>query len=491
MGAGVSGLTVANLLVKQGFNVEIFESAERCGGKMFQYKNADGICWDTGPTLISLPQELNNLFLDLNISDIELLKLQTGSQLNFSDGTNWELPVGLDSIKNYFAKYSNKLRQEISDALEISSAIFDFAEKNIFYKDPPNVISLGFKSFASGLILKHPKLTLTPYRKVVDTLISDLNMREFFYHFSSYVGMNPDEAQGGILSIAHVELVSPVVFPKGGVYQIASILEQEALKNKVKIHLNSLILSAQLKNINNPLEGWNIEIKKDDKTHLAHYDIVISNSDPFTAAFTWLNKTDIAKNYLDKISKNMYRPSESQFVILFDLYDDIELHHHVKIFPESWRESFIQVCEYNQLPSDPCIYLVWPHATDKSISPRVLFISAMAPNNLSGINWSNDFSLKYAEQILEICRKRLKYAFKGKIFKMVSPQELEDRANSFKGGIYSACLKKFNPLAFHESGSTKYKNLYFVGAGIHPGAGVTMVIKSAKRIAQHISKNFK
>ena len=458
---------------------------------MFQYVNADGICWDTGPTLISLPQELNNLFLDLNISELELLKLQSGSHLNFSDGTNWELPTGLEGIKNYFSNYSSKLSQEVSDALEISKAIYDFAEKNIFYKDPPNAISLSFKSFASGLILKHPKLTLTPYRKVVDTLISDNNMREFFYHFSSYVGMNPDEAQGGIISIAHVELVSPVVFPKGGVYQIASVLERFAVKNNIKIHLNSLILSAKLKNENNPSEGWNVDIKKDNKIYSAHFDVVVSNSDPFTASFSWLSKTDIAKYYLDKISKNIYRPSESQFVILFDLYDDIELFHHVKIFPESWRESFIQVCEFNQLPGDPCIYLVWPHATDKSISPRVLFISAMAPNNLSGLNWSYDFSIKYAEQILEICRKRLKHPFKGKIFKMVSPHELEDRANSFKGGIYSACLTKFNPLAFHDSGLTKYKNLFFVGAGIHPGAGVTMVIKSAKRIAQHISKNFK
>ncbi|WP_235899675.1 phytoene desaturase family protein [Pigmentibacter ruber] len=491
MGAGVSGLTVANLLVKQGFDVEIFESADKCGGKMFQYKNAEGICWDTGPTLISLPQELNKLFLDLNISEIELLKLHTGSHLNFSDGTNWELPFGLNNIKKYLANSNEKLSQDVFNALEISSSIYEFAEKNIFYNDPPNAISLGLKSFASGLMLKYPKLTLTPYRKVIDSLISDKNMREFFYHFASYVGMNPNEAQGGILSIAHVELVSPIVFPKGGVYQIASALERVAIENKVNLHLNSPVISAALKDEKNPSEGWKLSYKKDNSIHHANFDIVISNSDPFTASFSWLSNTDISKNYVEKINKNIYRPSESQFVILFDLYDDIELLHHVKIFPESWLESFVQVCESYQLPKDPCIYLVWPHATDKSISPRVLFISAMAPNNLSGINWSHDFCLQYAERILELCRKRLKHAFKGKIFKMISPQELEGRANSFKGGIYSACLRKFNPLAFHDSGITKYRNLYFVGAGIHPGAGVTMVIKSAKRISQHISKNFK
>ncbi len=115
----------------------------------------------------------------------------------------------------------------------------------------------------------------------------------------------------------------------------------------------------------------------------------------------------------------------------------------------------------------------------------------MAPNNLSGIYWDKDFTQSYAEKILGICRKRLNLPFRGKVFKTITPQELEDRAHSFKGGIYSACLKKFNPLTFHSSGLTKYKNLFFVGAGVHPGAGVTMVIKSAKRIAEHIIESFK
>lgn len=458
---------------------------------MFQYTNNEGISWDTGPTLISLPQEIKKLSYELEMDCPELLPVETGCHLNFANGDNWYLPIGLNNITNYFAQIDTKLTRELSEALQIASAIFDFAENNIFYRDPPSAISLGMRSFSSGLILKYPKLTLTPYRKVIDTLFSNNNMREFFYHFSSYVGMNPDEAQGGIISIAHVELVSPIVFPSNGVYQIMESLINTAKKYKVKINLNSEVVDANLVNERQIGQGWKIKVKNENKFEEIRKDIIVSNSDPYVASFSWLNATSFAKDYLEKIKNTTYRPSESQFVILYDWLDSSEISHHVKVFPESWRQSFIEVCENYRLPNDPCIYLVWPHATDKSISPRVLFISAMAPNNLSGLAWDQAMSHNYAQKILEQCRKRLNLKLQGEIFKLITPQELEQRAHSFKGGLYSACLKKFNPVSFHPSGVTRYENLYFVGAGIHPGAGVTMVMKSARRISKHIIETFK
>ncbi|APJ04059.1 hypothetical protein AXG55_09130 [Silvanigrella aquatica] len=457
---------------------------------MFRYTNSESLSWDTGPTLISLPQEITKIFQLLQKEPPQLIPVTSGCRLVFSDGTDWTLPAGEKNLLQYFKEKDYQLFENFSQILKISSNIFDFAEKNIFHTDPPSTMSLGMKSLSSGLFFRHPKVTLTPYTKVVDSLISNKNLREFFYHFASYVGVNPDKAQGGILSIAHVELNSDIVFPAGGVYTIADKLYKAACEYNVKFYFNTEVVEAKAHPHEDSPRSWNICLKNNNETSFASYDIIVSNSDPFVAAEKWLSNTQLKNYFSSYLKTNSLRPSESQFVILFDWKDASSLVHHVKIFPKSWRQSFIDVCENFNLPEDPCVYLVWPHATDKSISPRILYISAMAPNNLSEISWNQDFCDKYSEKILDICRKKLNLSFKGTVFKTITPIELENRTRSFKGGIYSATSSEYQPMSFHFSGLTKVPNIYFVGAGVHPGAGVTMVMKSAHRISKHIIQKF-
>ena len=487
VGAGVAGLTSAAYLSQKGFHVDVYDNSPQVGGKMYQYTNEEGLSWDTGPTLISLPNEIRNTFKELQYPCPELIPLTENCELVFNDGTHWKIPLGIDNIFNYFNKLDSQMAKELNEILRISKSIFDFAESGLFHSPPPSFLTMGLKSFQSGFIFKNSNIAFTPYVKVIDKLIQNNHMREFFYHFASYIGELPDVAQGGILSIAHVELESEVVFPKGGVYNIAQSLSNVCLKNNTQFHLNTSIASAVYEKEN---AKWNLQFKKDEQILSKKYDLIISNCDPYVASQTWLNLPYLEKEFSSKIKKNISIASESQFVILFDWEDSTEIGHHVKIFPQSWKSSFEKVYTEKLIPEDPCVYLVWPHATDKSISPRILFISAMAPNTNSDYIWDEKFSLQYAEKVLHICRTKLNLPLKGKIFKMVSPLELETRTQSLKGGIYSAAPTKFNAMNFRFSGVPPINNLYFVGAGVHPGAGVTMVMKSARRIVQHILKKY-
>ncbi len=478
VGAGVAGLSLAARLAMHGFEVEVHDSSEKVGGKMYQYTNEDFLSWDTGPTLISLPDEIRNTFKEINSPCPELIPLLENCNLVFTDGTNWKLPLGKENIINFFQKIDKEISKQLEDVLNISKSIYDFAQDNLFQQKPPSFLSMGLKSFKSGFIFKNSKIALTPYSEVVDRYIKNNNLREFFYHFASYVGTLPSVAQGGILSIAHVELGSEIVFPKGGVYKIAEALYSTCLHYKVKFHFNSKIISAKL-NKDILLNTWNIKYDIKGDIQDKNYDILVSNCDPFVASNHWLDEPSFKKHFTSKITQKEFTASESQFVILYDWLDSSPISHHVKIFPKSFKSSFKDVYLHKKIPEDPCVYLVWPHATDKSISPRVLFISAMAPNTQAEYIWDEKLSLEYSQRVLHICREKLQLPFNGKVFKTITPQELEQRADSLNGGIYSASPTKFNP---------SIKNLYFVGAGVHPGAGVTMVLKSARRIAEHIIK---
>ncbi len=487
IGAGVSGLSLAARLAKNGFEVDVYDLSSKVGGKMYQYTNEENISWDTGPTLISMPDEIINTFKELNYPCPELIPLNENCHLSFSDGSHWKIPLGKEKILSFFKELNIKDSEQLNHVFEIAKSIYDFAEKNLFHTEPPSFLTMGFKSFKSGFIFKNSKIALKPYSEVVDDLVVNKNLREFLYHFTSYVGLLPSVAQGGILSLAHVELGSEIVFPKGGVYSIASALYGACLFYKVKFFLNSKVTAASNMKHNNK-DIWRIKYETQGIINENSYDILVSNSDPFVASLSWLKDSSFSNPFYSKLKENHYTASESQFVILFDWADPSNISHHIKIFPKSFRSSFEEVYINKKIPEDPCVYLVWPHATDKSISPRVLFISAMAPNTQAEYIWDESFSNRYAKKIINICQNRLQLPFQGKVFKTISPLELELRTQSLNGGIYSAAPTKFNPMHFQFSGLSQLKNLYFVGAGVHPGAGVPMVMKSARRIAEVIMK---
>jgi len=483
IGAGVAGLSTAARLSLQNIDVDLYESSSQVGGKMYQYTNLEGLSWDTGPTLISLPDEIRRTFKEINHTCPTLLPLKESCHLYFQNNTILKIPAGKQNVIEYFYKKEAELGKNIEHILSIAEQIYDFAEKELFYQCPPSLFQLGIKALKSKFLLSNTKLTLNSYENLVRSLISDENLREFFYHFSSYIGTIPKYAQAGILSIAHIELGLEIVFPKGGVYSVAKSLEEACRKYKTNILLNHQVLDAKLSKHKNK---WLISSRSHDQLMTKEYDSIISNCDPYVASTSWLKEEKFKQSFTPQLKSQKYRPSESQFVILYDWQDSSVLSHHTKIFPKSWKKSFEDVWLHYQIPEDPCIYLVWPHATDPSISPRILFISAMAPNTLSSYRWDETFCTQYANKILNICRDRLKIDLKGKIFKTVTPLELEQRAKGLCGGIYSAAYNGFNPTQFNFSGKTSLKNLYFVGSAVHPGAGVTMVMKSARRISNII-----
>lgn len=107
VGAGVAGLSTAARLASQNITVDIYEANNHVGGKMYQYTNADGLSWDTGPTLISLPEELERTFSEINAECPVFLELKDNCHLYFSDGTDLLIPSNKDDLLKIF-ETSNK-----------------------------------------------------------------------------------------------------------------------------------------------------------------------------------------------------------------------------------------------------------------------------------------------------------------------------------------------------------------------------------------------
>ena len=489
VGAGVGGLAVAAKLSISGAQVQLFENNERVGGKMSTRSNEEGCEWDTGPTLLTLPQEINKTFEELDgyIRDKPLLlPLKEVTSLRFLDETAWNLPSGQEALNAYFSKINQPLAQSLNSVITLASDVFAFAEKYVLQDDPPNSALLGLKTISSGLSVRYPDLARLSYKRLVEKIFADQNMREFFFHFSSYVGIEPENAAASLISIAHVELNSPVVYPQGGVYKIATALFEACTRSGVQFFPQESIVSAEPLGKDTKNFGW--KIRTTNHPEERPFDALIVNADPHRALSDWLDSPYLRRHWLGDLASKALRPSESQFVILFDRDEYSPLPHHLKIFPQSFEKSFHEVSALAQIPEDPCIYLVWPHATDPTVSPRVLFLSGMAPCLDSGHSWDESECKAYADRLLEICRRRLHITLPGKVFKTLSPMDLYRRTGSLRGGLYGAAPTRFRPFFFQRPASEKPQRLYFVGGGIHPGAGVPMVLKCARKVANRVLK---
>ena len=232
-----------------------------------------------------------------------------------------------------------------------------------------------------------------------------------------------------------------------------------------------------------PGAQWRIETNLGEP--LFCEELVVA-ADPHQSLIDWLKCEPLMRNWYSEIVSQELRPSESQFVILFERDEDSPLEHHTKIFPKSWLQSFRETVEQMRVPDDPCVYLVWPHATDKSISPAVLFLSAMAPQLDSGHSWSADQCQEYSDKVLALVRKRLGRSLSGRVIRTVSPMDLYRNTGSLRGGLYGAGPTTFRPGFFARQGVTKVPGLSFVGGGVHPGAGVPMVMMGARRVSQSL-----
>src|SRR5689334_22089231 len=70
IGAGVGGLAAAIRLAKAGHDVEVHERSGVAGGKLGVYER-DGFRFDTGPSLLTLPQVFTDLELPLPLEPLD------------------------------------------------------------------------------------------------------------------------------------------------------------------------------------------------------------------------------------------------------------------------------------------------------------------------------------------------------------------------------------------------------------------------------------
>ena len=475
IGSGFGGLASALRMRAKGYDVTIVEKHLDLGGRARVFKKDDFI-YDGGPTVITAPYLFEELFSLFNkkITDyVKIVPLDLWYRFVFEDGSKFDYSGDEISMQNQIEKISK------NDFLGFKKLV-NFTEK-IFDK---GFIDLSTKPFDKiGFMIKQipALLRLKSYQsvyKLVSSFVSNEKLRRVFSMHPLLVGGNPFTTTSIYTLILFLEKKWGIHYALGGTGSVVKALEKLMVEENIKILKNSNV--TEIITNNKKVVG----IKINNKT-IIDCDYIICNSDP-PNVYKNLLKTDNNYGFLFKQKMKRMDYSMGLFVYYFGSkkqYKDVA--HHTIYFGKSYREHLSKIFDKKILSDDISYYLHRPSATDPSMSPKgqdAFYVLVPVPNNLSGINWDEQGE-KFKNLILDKMDKSVLPGIKENVVSdfFLTPNYFEKELSTLHGSGFSI-QPKFTQSAyfrFHNK-SEVFKNLYFVGAGTHPGAGMPGVLSSAK-----------
>ncbi len=475
IGSGFGGIAAALRLKAKGHQVTLLEKHPDLGGRARVFKK-NGFTFDGGPTVITAPYLINELF-DLFKKDpkdyIELTPLKIWYQFIFEDKTKFDYSGNESEMKNQIQKINKTDVKGYEKLVNFTKKIFDkgFTELADVPFDKPFVM---MKQLPALLKLKSYKSVYS----LVSSYIQSEKLRRMLSMHPLLVGGNPFSTTSIYGLILYLEKKWGIHYSMGGTGNI--IKGYEKLMNEVGIKILKESEVTKIISKNNKISGVQINSQINIDA-----DNVICNADP-PAVYEKLLGQNKNNSILFNWKKNRMEYSMGLFVYYFGtkkIYENVE-HHTIK-FGNKYKEHLDDIFDKKKLNKDISYYLHRPTATDKSMAPDgndCFYVLVPVPNNQSKINWDIEGE-KMKKLVVDKMEKDLMPNLSENIIEdfYLTPDYFEKDLNTKYGSGFSI-QPKFTQSAyfrFHNK-SEVYDGLYFVGAGTHPGAGVPGVLSSAK-----------
>ncbi len=477
IGSGFGGLAAAIRLSCKGYDVEVFEKLDMPGGRAYVHKQ-DGFTFDAGPTIITAPQLLEELWALCGkkmSDDITLKAMEPFYRIRFDDGTWFDYSGDEETMRREIARFNPA----------------DLAGYDRFVKAADQACQLGFEELGgiafnsvSDLMAAVPNMLRMKAWESLYTLvarhISDPKLRMVFSFHPLLIGGNPFSVTRVYSLINTLERRWGVHWSMGGTGQLIKGLVGLLQGRGVSVRCNAPVTRINVE------QGRACGITLENGERI-DADIVISNGD---AAWTYKNLVgqQHRTHWTDrKIEKSKY--SMSLFVWYFGTskrYEDVP--HHMIMLGPRYRELLDDIFKNLHLADDFSLYLHRPSASDPSVAPEghdAFYVLAPVPHLGSGTNWQQQ-----AEDFRQAIQTYLDKTVLPNVgehivtSKLMTPQDFQDRLWSYKGaafGLEPLLLQSawFRP----HNRSEDVAGLYMVGAGTHPGAGVPGVLMSAKAMS--------
>jgi phytoene desaturase len=475
IGSGFGGLGAAIRLLAQGHDVEIFEKRDKLGGRGYVYE-INGFKFDGGPTVITAPFMFDDLFAAAGrrrADYIDFVPLDPYYRIFDKD----------KRVFNYNGDESFILNEidRISPADKAGYQRFMATTKPIFEKGFVELADKPFLRFTDMLKVAPDLIKMQSYLSVhryVSQFINDDFLRRVFSFHPLLIGGNPFDAPSIYAMIHYLEREWGIHFAMGGTGAIIDAMGKLIHELGGKVHLNAEV--AEILVNGRTVSGIRMA---DGSVHRA--DHIVSNAD---VAFTY--RSLIPEVYRRKFKNRRVegmKYSMSLFVIYFGTkkrYLDTGLAHHNIILGDRYKGLLSDIFNKQKLVDDFSLYLHMPTITDPSLAPEggeTFYVLSPVPHLGSGTNWTK-MARPYRNAIMQFLEDNYLPDLQENIIAehYIDPLHFQNTLNSYRGSAFSVQPILTQSAWFRpHNRSEDFDNLYFVGAGTHPGAGLPGVLSSS------------
>lgn len=474
IGGGFGGIASAIRLSAKGYKVLLIDRCPMLGGRA-QVFERDGFRFDAGPTVITAPflfDELFELHNRRRQDYVEFRSLNPWYRFQFSDGTTFDYGGEIADTEAEIARFNKADVYGYRRLLTHSKKIFDVGFTQL--SDRP------FHKILTMLAQVPTLIRLRCYRTVwqmVCSYIRHPKLRQVFSVQPLLVGGNPFDTTSIYGLIHFLERRWGIHFAMGGTGALVEGLRLLMEELGIEIKLNTTVDKILVKNNH----ACGVQLQNGDQIEA---ELVVANVDP---KYLYSHMLDSSLQTWSVRKKTQHHSLSMGLFVLFFGTDRVynEIAHHTIWLCERYQELLKEIFSAQALPKDFSLYLHRPTATDPSFAPEgcdSFYVLAPVPNLNANINWKIQGPL-LRQQIIETLSEHLLPDL-GQHLVTDFYMTPEDFATDYlsEGGAGFSIAPLFSQSAwfrFHNKAEGP-ENLYLVGAGTHPGAGLPGVISSAK-----------
>ena len=478
IGAGFGGLALAIRLQSGGVDTTLIEARDKPGGRAYFWER-DGFTFDAGPTVITDPACLEELWAlkgHRMADDVELMPVMPFYRLNWPDGTNFDYSNDEASLRAEIGRISPRDVAGYEEFLRYSAGVLEEGYRKLG--------SVAFLDFASMIKAAPALAKYQAWRSVysmVSRYIESEKLREAFSFHTLLVGGNPMTTSAIYALIHKLEKEGGVWWARGGTNRLIEGMVTHFRRLGGEVRMGDAVTRVQ--SLGNRVTG--VETASGWQ---GNFDAVASNADLMHTYRDLLGDNGHGKRRAKALKKKRFSPS--LFVVHFGIEGTWPgIPHHMILFGPRYTGLLDDIYQHGVLPEDFSIYLHHPTVTDPSMAPEGMstFYALVPVANMGKlpVDWA-EIGPILEKRILDEVGRRLIPDIHSRIVTKFSyaPADFAQDLSAHLGSAFSLepLLTQSAWFRAHNR-DDEIKNLYLVGAGTHPGAGIPGVVGSAKATA--------
>lgn len=483
IGAGLGGLASAARLSAQGHQVTVLEQSDDIGGKLGTFRR-DGFTFDTGPSLLTMPQVLEDLFTatgDPVHSVLDLQRLAVACSYRFPDGTVLDLPDGVEAVAAALdATLGPGRGQQWTRFMDRASRIWDITHQTVLEAPVTVTDMIRMSRRLSDVRDVAPWQDL---RGLGESYLDDPRLRQLLDRYATYTGSDPRRAPAALATVPFAEQTFGSWHVSGGLHRIAEAVRDRAVDRGAVIRLSTPV--AELTTASGRVDG----VRLADGTRLPA-DVVVAGVDAAQLYGHLVPRSGWTRRTTASLVR---RRSLSGFVMMLAL-DDVpyEPRPHRVLFTDDYDAEFDAVLgrRSQRGPVDgPTVYVSAPD--DPAMTPNdrsqgwFVLVNAPPHDPSGGMDWdAPGLATSYADHVLDTMAARgIDVRSHVRWRELRTPADLERATLSGGGSIYGSSSNGARSAFLRPANRSPVPGLFLAGGSAHPGGGLPLVMLSAQIVS--------